>query len=183
MFQIALSLVIVMTTACKKADKSAGTTADEVAKASDPGKPADPAKSADPAAKPADPAAKPADSAVKPADPAKPGTPAAVVPGNGNTELENKGIAMMQRMVDVFVADQNDCEKMATDIRAFTAENKELLNQLAAMEKTMTPEEKTAFEARNKPVQEALLAKMSPAVRACGENESVEAAMKELGPP
>ena len=51
MFQTALFSVIVMATACNKTDKPAGTTVDEVAKASDPGKPADPAKSADPAAK------------------------------------------------------------------------------------------------------------------------------------
>jgi len=87
---------------------------------------------------------------------------------------------MMQKMGDIFAADAKDCEKLATDIRAFIAQNKELLAQLTAMEKKETDQEKAAFETRNKGVQEAVMQKMGPAMQACHDNKSVEAAMKEF---
>lgn len=160
-FQIALFSVTMMVTACKKADKPAGTTSEQVAKPGDPSKPGDPTKPADPAAKPGDPAAAPA---------------------GGNTELEAKGIAMMKRMADMFAADAQDCEKMANDIKAFTLQNKDLLKQLNTMEKNQTEQEKKAFEVRNKSVQDELLQKVTPAMTACEENKNVEAAMKALEP-
>lgn len=166
-FPFLLCTVTMMVTGCKKADKAAGTTPDQVAKAGDPGTPA--------GGKPADPAATPTD----PATPADPATSSAT----GNSELEAKGIAMTQRMAEMFVADAKDCEKMATDIRAFTAQNKALLDQLAELEKHQTAQEREAFEKRNQPMLEALLKKVMPAMTACRDNKNVEAAMTALGPP
>lgn len=114
---------------------------------------------------------------AKPA-PAKPATPAAMA--GGNSELENKGIAMMQRMGDVFAADAADCEKLAVDIKAFIVQNRELLGQLNELERSQSDQEKSAFETRNKPVQEAVVAKMDPAMEKCGQNPSVQAAMKDF---
>ncbi|MEO7733567.1 MAG: hypothetical protein ABIY55_21570 [Kofleriaceae bacterium] len=114
---------------------------------------------------------------AKPA-PAKPATSAAT-PG-GNSELENKGIAMMQRMGEVFAADAADCEKLAVDIKAFIVQNRELLGQLNELERSQSDQEKSAFETRNKPVQEAVVAKMDPAMEKCGQNPSVQAAMKDF---
>jgi len=171
-FPLLLCTVTLMVTACKKADKPAGTTPDQIAKAVDPAKPADPA------AKPADPAATPA----TPADPAKPAdtTTTAVT---GNSELENKGIAMTQRMADLFASDAKDCEKMAADIRVFTAQNKTLLDQLAEMEKHQTAQERDEFAKRNRSTLQALFTKVKPAITACANNKNVEAAMAALGPP
>ncbi|HET7504544.1 MAG TPA: hypothetical protein VFK02_26160, partial [Kofleriaceae bacterium] len=129
--------------------------------------------------KPADPAAKPADPAGKPGDPPA-AAPAAPAAAGSNTELENKGIAMMRSMADLFAADAKDCEKLAADIKAFIAKNKELLTQLVAMEKKMTDAEKAAFEERNKSEQAAMMQKMTPAMTACQDNKSLEAAMKEF---
>jgi hypothetical protein len=164
-FKIALFSAMMMAAACKKSEKPAATTA-EMTKAADPAKPAEPA---DPAAKPA--GAAPAGAAPAGAAPAGAGS---------NTELENKGIAMMQRMADMFAGDAKDCDRLAADIKGFIAQNKELLGQLMAMEKTLSDDQKAAFEARNKPVQEAMMTKMTPAMEACRDNKSVEAAMKEF---
>ena len=117
--------------------------------------------------------AKPDPATVKPAEPA----PAAVP---GNSALENKGVALMQRMADMFAADRADCEKLAVDIKAFIVQNKELLTQLTELERTQSEAEKAAFETRNKTVQDAVVAKMSPTINACGDNPHVEAAMKEF---
>jgi uncharacterized lipoprotein YajG len=114
---------------------------------------------------------------AKPA-PAKPVAPAATA--GGNSELENKGIAMMQRMGDLFAADAADCEKLAVDIKAFIVQNRELLGQLTELERSQSDPEKAAFETRNKPVQDAVVAKMDPAMEKCGQNPSVQAAMKNF---
>lgn len=168
-FTIALFSAMLLAAACKKSDKPATVAAEATTKAPDPSKPADPA-------------AKPADPTAKPADPATPGPPPAAAPaGTGtNTELENKGIAMMQRMADMFATDAKDCDKLATDVKGFIAQNKELLGQLMAMEKKQTQQERTAFEARNKAVQSAMMEKMTPAMNACRDNKNLEAAMKEF---
>ena len=163
--KIALFSAMVMVAACKKADPAETKPVETKV---------DPAKPADPAAKPADPAVKPADPAVKPADPGKPAAT------GQNTELETKGIAMMQQMGDLFAANAKDCDKLADGIKAFIAQNKPLLAQLAALEKSQPDDEKKAFEARNMGTQEEVMKKMEPAVKACGENPKVQAAMKEF---
>jgi hypothetical protein len=162
-FKIALFSVTMIAAACKKADKPATMAPEATTKAADP-------------TKPADPTAKPADPAVKPADPA-PATPAAT---GTNSELENRAVAMMQQMADMFAADAKDCEKLATDVKGFLAKNKELLGQVMAMEKKQTEQERTAFEARNKAAQDSMMQKMTPAMNACRDNKSLEAAMKEF---
>jgi hypothetical protein len=159
--------ILVVTAGCKKSDAPAGTKIEET-------KPADPTKAAEPkagdTAKPADP--------VKPAEPAKPADPPAA--GGTNSELENKAIAMMGKLGDVFAADAKDCEKLATDLRAFLNDNKATIAEMTALEKKQTEAEKTAFEARNKAAQEAAQAKMEPAAKACGDNKNVQAVLKDF---
>jgi hypothetical protein len=116
---------------------------------------------------------------AKPA-PAKPAAPPPAATVGGNSELENKGIAMMQRMGDMFAADAADCEKLAVDIKAFIVQNRELLGQLTELERSQSDQEKSAFEVRNKPVQDAVVAKMDPAMEKCGANPNVQAAMKNF---
>ncbi len=164
-FQLVLFSVscscLVMIAACKKSDAPAATKTEE-AKPADTAKPAEPAKPAD-TAKPADP------------PPAAAGTAA-----SSNSEVENKAIAMMQKLGDVFANDAKDCEKLATDLKAFLAENKALITEMTALVKKQTEAEKVAFEARNKAVQEAVQTKMEPAAKACADNKNVQAAMKEF---
>jgi hypothetical protein len=163
MFQLVLISALLAAGACKKSDAPAATKTEET-------KPADPAK-ADPA-KPADPAK---------ADPAKPADPApAAAAGGANSDLENKGIAMMQKLGDVFASDASNCDKLATDLKAFLADNKALIKEMTELEKKQTEAEKTAFEARNKKVQEEVQAKMEPAAKACADNKNVQEAMREF---
>jgi len=161
-FQLVLISALLATGACKKSDAPAGTKTEET-------KPADPAAKADPA-KPAEPAK---------ADPAKPADPAPAA-GGANSELENKGIAMMQKLGDVFANDASNCDKLATDLKAFLADNKALIKEMTDLEKKQTEAEKAAFEARNKKVQEEVQAKMEPAAKACADNKNVQEAMREF---
>jgi hypothetical protein len=174
--QIALCSATMMVAACKKSDKPA-PTAPETAKA-DPAKPADPPAPA--AGKPADPASGASmGSNASVTAMAKPGN-AAPVPTGTNSELENKGIAMMLKMADMFATDGKDCDKLATDIKDFIGKNKPLLSELTAMEKKESPQQREAFAARTKAVEESVMQKMTPAMTACRDNKNVEAAMKEF---
>jgi hypothetical protein len=173
--QIALCSATMMVAACKKADKPA-PTAPEMAKA-DPAKPAVP--SAPAADKPADKPADPTAAAGSGSTMTKPDN-AAPVPTGTNTELENKGIAMMLKMADMFAADGKDCDKLATDIKDFIGKNKPLLSELTAMEKKQSPQEREGFAARNKAIEQTVMQKMTPAMTACRDNKNVEAAMKEF---
>jgi hypothetical protein len=170
LLKLALCAVLLIA-ACKKSDAPAKGA--EPAKAGE-AKPADPTKPASP-----DPGAKPADPPAS-ADPgAKPAAPAAAA-GDTNSEVENKAIAMMRKLGDVFEAGAKDCEKLATDLRAFLAENKTLIAELSELEKKQTEAQKIAFDNRNQAVQNEIQAKMEPAAKACGDNKNVQAAMKEF---
>ena len=125
---------------------------------------------------------KPAASAEASKPAAKPSAVPELAAGKAtsNSELETKGIAMMQRLADVFAADAKDCDKLAADIKAFVAENKPLLAQLAAMDQQQSDEQREAFTARNAEAQAAVAAKMQGAMTACASNPSVLAAMKDF---
>jgi hypothetical protein len=177
---IALFSATLLAAACKKSEAPAAKPED---KAGDTSKPADPPKPADPAAAKVGDSPKPADpAAVKPGDPPKPADPAAgAAGGTGLTpELEGKMVTATTKMGDIFAAGAKDCEKLATDIKAFAVENKELIGQIKAVEKTLTPEQKQAFDTRHRGEQEAVMTKMEATTKACGENKNVQAAMAAL---
>jgi hypothetical protein len=171
LLKLALCAVLLIG-ACKKPDAPKPDKSAEPAKAGE-AKPAAP----DPgSAKPADPS-KPADPA---ADPAKPADPGAAADTNTNTALENDALAMMRKLGDVFADGAKDCEKLATDLRAFLAENKALMGKVSELEKTQTEAQRLAFDKRNQAVQDEIQAKMEPAAKACGDNKNVQAAMREF---
>jgi hypothetical protein len=177
--QIALCSATMMVAACKKSDKPA-PAAPETTKSADPAKPGDPMAPA--TAKPADPAASAtagSATAMATGTMAKPAEPAPVPTGT-NSALETKGIAMMQKLADVFAIDGKNCDQLATDIKDFIAKNKPLLSELTAMEKKQSPQDREAFATRNKGVEESVMQKMTPAMTACRDNKNVEAAMKEF---
>ena len=115
-----------------------------------------------------------------PAQSAPAQAPAKTEPAGSNTELETRGLAVMQRMADMFAADAKDCDKLAIDLKAFAAENKPLIAQLYAHENRQTPEERAAFTRRNAVAQAAIGQKIQAALTACAANPGVLAAMKEF---
>lgn len=118
----------------------------------------------------------------EPIEPRAPGSaePRAPVAAGSNTPLQNRGIAMMQQLAELFAANEKDCERLASALTKFTRDNKQLYEDLTEMEKKLSEAEREAFEIRNQAVQEAVIRKITPAVTACRGNASVEAAMNEL---
>jgi hypothetical protein len=101
-------------------------------------------------------------------------------PVGSNTELETKGLAVMQRMADLFAADAKDCDKLGADLKAFVAENKPLIGDLLKHEGHQNAEQRAAFTRRNAVAQAAIAQKMQAALTACASNAAVLSAMKEF---
>jgi hypothetical protein len=141
-------------------------------------------KTSKPAAKKSD-EAKPVETAApgdqpRLPDPAPRDPPGRDDPATGsNTELQDKGLAMMTRMSDVFAANAGDCDKLAAEIKKMIETNKDLLGQLQADDLKQTGVQRTAFEARNKAVMDTAIAKMAPVAKACRENETFMAVMRD----
>jgi hypothetical protein len=163
--------------ACKK---EAAPAAAQAAQGSSEAKPTADKPADSPADKPAvAPAATLAGGGNAPV-PASPPSPAAEAAAGSNTQLQNEGLAMMTKLAELFAADAKDCEKLATDIKGFGAQNKELMAKLSTMEKGLGEQESAAFEQRNQAAIKVVMDKMTPAMTACRGNKNVEAAMKEL---
>jgi hypothetical protein len=155
-FRIVLFSVAMMVVACKT-DKPAGTKPDEATKVVD--KPRERATPAEPAMPKPEPAS----------DPAATGS---------NTELQNKGLAMMQRMSDLFATHGSDCEKLAAEIKTLVTENRQLAVELQEAEIRQTHEERAAFAARNQAVRDAAMAKMAPIAKTCRDNKNFLSALE-----
>jgi hypothetical protein len=161
------TLVVLLIAACKTSDGPATE-----AKAT----PAPPTRSIAPTPQPVLPAPPP----PAPAAPGARPEPAKAEPAGSNTELETKGLAVMQRMADLFAADAKDCDKLGADLKAFVAENKPLIGDLLKHEDRQSAEQRAAFTRRNAVAQAAIAQKMQAALTACASNTAVLAAMKEF---
>lgn len=159
------TLVVLLIAACKTSDAPATE-----AKATPP------TRSIAPTPEPALPAPPPPAAAASGAKP----EPARTEPAGSNTELETKGLAVMQRMADLFAADARDCDKLGADLKAFVAENKPLIGDLLKHEDKQNAEQRAAFTRRNAVAQAAIAQKMQAALTACASNAAVLAAMKEF---
>jgi hypothetical protein len=127
------------------------------------------------------PAARPAAPSIPAARPVDPAPPAAAAPSAAAVaELQTRSVAMLQRMADMFAADGKDCDRLATDLRAFITDNKDLLSRLDAIDAQATPEQREAFMTRIATVQADIAVKMQGAMAACATNPAVTAAMKQF---
>ncbi len=135
---IALLSLTTMTAACKR----------------DAAGPAAGAGVSDPVAKAPEPEAKPPEPATS--------TPADL---GSDTELEAQGCAVLENMGDLVVTDATDCDKLAADLRAFTAKNKDLLTRFSEMGKAAIDE---------------IERKIALAAEHCRDNDAVENALQSV---
>jgi len=90
-----------------------------------------------------------------------------------------KGEAMVDEMTGIMVGAGTDCKKLATDITAFVAKNEGMVKEAKAYEKEH-PAAKKAFDAKMKPKQKDMIAKVGPTMKACAKDKDVQAAMKKM---
>lgn len=138
-------------------------------------KKAEPAKT-DPAAKPTDPAGTTPTTPTTPStDPAKPADTTATAPAAGTMDLA-KAEALMNEMSSTIEKAGKDCDKMATDLKAFIDKNKDTLKASKDFEKTLSPEDKKKWEEKG----EAMVKKHGEAMGACMTNPKFMETMKAL---
>ena len=113
---------------------------------------------------------------------------AALVAGCGNDTkpappaappLEDRALATIDRLADLFVADGSDCDKLADDVTAFAADHHDVFTAI----QQMTPPEgsaREAFEARNAARMDAIQHKIAGAVQTCATNARLGAAIAAL---
>lgn len=137
-------------------------------------KKAEPAKT-DPAAKPTDPAGT-TPTTPPTTDPAKPADTTATPPAAGGAMDMAKAEALMTEMSTIIEKAGKDCDKMATDLKAFADKNKDTLKASKDFEKSLSPEDKKKWEEKG----EAMVKKHGEAMGACMSNPKFGEAMKAL---
>lgn len=92
---------------------------------------------------------------------------------------EEKAIALMGKIVDIYDASGEDCAKLAADLKAFTAKNKAELMVQTEWKTKLTPEQRDALDTKYR-TELQLSKKMGPAAQACGDDPGLQAALREL---
>lgn len=179
---IALSLCLFI--ACSKKESGETKSADPAAKTNEPPK-ADEPKKDETAAKKDEPKAEmakkdePKVAEAKTDEPKQDDTAAAGASGM-DPALEAKGVELLKAIADVFASNAADCDKVAAGVEKFTAENKDILVKISAAEKKMTPDQKKAYDARQKVLEKDLSDKMTPVIMKCQKNKNLEKAFQAL---
>ena len=117
------------------------------------------------------------------APPAGTGAPAAAdkkEEAKPTENMEEKSLALMEKMSEIFSSNASDCDKMGTELNAFIKENSENFRKLKDYGEKQTPEQKKAFTEKNKGKMEATMKKMEPGLKACMTNQKVVEAMKSM---
>lgn len=116
---------------------------------------------------------------VNPGDtPVEPKTPEPVAEPSADME---KGLEITEKLADVFDANKDDCAKMATEIGAFYAANKDAIEMSKKLATTMTPEAGKEFATKHAERIAAYSAKMAGAAK-CMADPAVMEAMKVMSP-
>jgi len=95
-------------------------------------------------------------------------------------DMEEKSLALMEKMSAIFSNNASDCDKMGTELDAFIKENSENFRKLKDYGEKQTPEQKKAFTEKNKGKMEATMKKMEVGMKACMTNQKVMEAMKSM---
>jgi hypothetical protein len=82
----------------------------------------------------------------------------------------------MRHLADTLAADATDCEKLATDLQGFIAENRPLVAMLVAAANWPTDDRQNGSDYAT---AAAVARKLHSAVAVCGSTASVVAAMKD----
>ncbi len=96
--------------------------------------------------------------------------------------MEDKSVAMLDQIVDIFTKAGTDCDKLAASLEAYAATNKQTFVELKEWGARQTAAQKQALATRNKEKIPGLLMKMGLATQACGKNPAVTAALKKIRP-
>ena len=132
-------------------------------------------KAAAPASKAAAAASAAASGAAAPGSAAAPAAVSAEAKKNAETT-----VALMEQMGKLMAANATDCDKMAAELEAFTAKNKDQMEAVKTANKGLTPDQrKAAIAPYEQRMRGAMMQIMGPGMK-CKDNPKVQAAMKKM---
>ena len=85
-----------------------------------------------------------------------------------------------EQLATIVDKDKADCDKMATEIKAFVAKNGKELHQLGEEGKNRTPEQQAAFKQKYGARIQGAMQKMNGGIVTCHTNPKVMEALKGL---
>ncbi|MBS1119064.1 MAG: hypothetical protein H6Q90_1292 [Deltaproteobacteria bacterium] len=99
-----------------------------------------------------------------------------------DTAMENKSIALIDQVADIFTKSGKDCVQLAAGLEQFAVDNKQTFLDIKAWGAHQTAAQQAALAAKTKDKIPALMMKMALATQACGSNPAVSAALKKIRP-
>jgi len=96
------------------------------------------------------------------------------------SDVGELSITLTEKMADVFADNQADCDKMASSLASFIADNKDNFKKIKEAGEKQSLEEKKAFNEKYKERVDVAMKKMTPAIDACKANTKVQEAMKTM---
>lgn len=96
--------------------------------------------------------------------------------------FETKSLAMLDKIVDIFTKDGNDCEKLATDLQAYVAQNKPTFQEIKDLALKQSAAQKKELASKVMDRSLGLVTKMALATQACGKSPAVIEALKKIRP-
>ena len=94
-------------------------------------------------------------------------------------DYEAKRTAAMDEMTAMYVADKDDCKKLAADMTAYAEKNQGMMKDAMAYEKAHA-DVKKKVDAKEKAKEKDMMAKMTPVLKKCGKDKDFMAAVKKM---
>lgn len=108
-------------------------------------------------------------------------TPSATPPASSiDPAVFDQALTVAEKMVEIVVADQNNCDKMAVDLKKFIDENKEIIQKAKEQNKKLTTAEKHTLQEKYETRIRAMAEKGEKASKKCESNPKVKDAMRAL---
>jgi hypothetical protein len=105
--------------------------------------------------------------------------PARRVHADTNADNAEKAVVMMEQLATIVDTNKDNCDAMGDKLGTYMDKNGDQLKKLKAADKSVTAEQKKAFEEKYKDRMKAVGDKMMPGLQKCSGNAKVTAVMKK----
>jgi hypothetical protein len=101
-------------------------------------------------------------------------------PAQPEDEMEVLGLQLLREVVDIMLANQEDCDQMAAELDRFSAARQAQLQRFKDWSEQQTPEEREARQQRRQQDIDALRQEAAEPLVRCGANPSVQQAVERM---
>ena len=105
--------------------------------------------------------------------------PARRVHADANADNAEQSVVMLEQIATIVDTNKDNCDVMGDKLGAYMDKNGEKMKKLKASGKTVSAEQKKAFQEKYKDRMKAMSEKMMPGMQKCSGNAKVSAVMKK----